>query len=53
MFCIVIAVREAEGLKNIALHDCLRIFYFFRRYKFAMKAILCNAECVYIVESNI
>ena len=52
MFCIVIGVRETKGLKSIAQSEFLSMLYSFGQYKFAMKAILCNAECFYIVEND-
>jgi hypothetical protein len=53
MFCTAIVVREIKSLNFIALRGCLKMYYFFRRYKFSMKAILCNVECCYVVESDL
>jgi len=53
MFCIAIVVLEIKSLNIIALREFLNMIYSFRRYKFAMKAILCTAECFYVVESDL
>jgi hypothetical protein len=48
--------KRAFFCLNVAsgtLHEDLGLFYFRRRYKFAIKALLCNIQYFYLVDKGI
>jgi hypothetical protein len=58
--CLPILWSKAKSNRTVCLNAAsgtlsvdLRTFYFFRRYKFSVKTLLCNPQYFYIVDSDL